>query len=157
MSSGCCPNHTFRSLIPQVTHNQRGQARLAKMHLLTADFYLTLQFFFNCFLAAPQQTLGHYQGSSLTHTMLITAFLHIRLEGHPEPRNEVGSLSPVEHLVGFEPGTHQTTLTFKLQNFTLHSFQKFLHLLVKKDVSSFRHYISFLHTFYDHYNCSTLL
>ena len=37
--------------------------------------------------------------------MLITAFLHIRPEGHREPRNEVGSLSPAEHLVGFEWGT----------------------------------------------------
>ena len=28
--------------------------------------------------------------------------LHIRLKGHLEPRKEVGSLSPAEHLVGFE-------------------------------------------------------
>ena len=31
-------------------------------------------------------TFGHYQGDNLTHTMLITAFLHIRPEGHREPR-----------------------------------------------------------------------
>ena len=33
--------------------------------------------------------------------------LHIRPEGHREPRNEVGSLGPVEHLVGFEMGNFQ--------------------------------------------------
>ena len=61
-------------------------------------------FFFNCYLAAPRPTLGHYRGDSLTHPMLITAFLHFRPEGHREPRSKVGSLSPAEHLVGFEPG-----------------------------------------------------
>ena len=30
--------------------------------------------FFNCYLAAPWPTLGHYRGDSLTHPMLITAF-----------------------------------------------------------------------------------
>ena len=43
--------------------------------------------------------------------MLITCVLHIRPEGHLGPRNEVGSLSPAEHLVGFEP----TTFRFWLQ------------------------------------------
>ena len=28
----------------------------------------------NCYLAAPQATLGHYHGGSLIHPMLITAF-----------------------------------------------------------------------------------
>ena len=37
--------------------------------------------------------------------MLITAFVHILPEGYREPRNEVGSVSPVERLVGFESGT----------------------------------------------------
>ena len=61
--------------------------------------------FFNCYLAAPRPTLGHYQGGSLTHLMLITSILHIRPEGHRGPHNVVGSLSPAECLVGFEPGT----------------------------------------------------
>ena len=39
--------------------------------------------FFYCYLAAPQSTLGHYRGDSLTHPMLIT-------EGYQESRNEVG-------------------------------------------------------------------
>ena len=64
-----------------------------------------LLFFFNCYLAAPWPTSGHYLGDSLTHPMLITAFLHIRPEGHREPHSEVGSLSLAEHLAGFEPGT----------------------------------------------------
>ena len=68
-------------------------------------FFFFFFFFFNCYLAAPRPTSGHYRGDSLTHPMLITAFLHIRPEGHREPRSEVGSLSPAERLVGFEPGT----------------------------------------------------
>ena len=35
--------------------------------------------------------------------MLITALLHFRPEGHREPRNEVGSLSPAKRLMEFEP------------------------------------------------------
>ena len=62
-------------------------------------------YFFNYYLAAPRPTSGHYRGDSLTHPMLITAFVHVRPEGHREPRSEVGSLSPAERLAGFEPGT----------------------------------------------------
>ena len=36
--------------------------------------------------------------------------LDFRLEGHQEPRNEVGSLSLAERLVGFEPGTFRFLL-----------------------------------------------
>ena len=43
--------------------------------------------------------------------MLINAFfLHFRPEGHREPRNEVGSLSLAERLVGFKPGTFRFLL-----------------------------------------------
>ena len=38
--------------------------------------------FFNCYLAAPRPTLGHYRGDSLTHLMLINAFLHLT-QGSP--------------------------------------------------------------------------
>ena len=62
-------------------------------------------YIFNCYLADPRPTLGHSQGDSLTNPMLIAAFYLIRPEGHREPRNEVGSLSPAERLAGFEPGT----------------------------------------------------
>ena len=61
--------------------------------------------FFSCYLAAPRPTLGHYRGASLSHPILISAFLHIWPEFHREPCNEVGCLSPVEHLAGFESGT----------------------------------------------------
>ena len=61
--------------------------------------------FFNCYFAAPRPTSGQYLGSSFTPLMLITAFLHIRPESHREARSEVGSLSPIGYLVGFEPGT----------------------------------------------------
>ena len=68
-------------------------------------------FFFNCYLAAPQPTLGHSRGDSLTNPILITAFfVHIRPKGHREPRNEVRSLSPAKRLVGFELGTFRFIL-----------------------------------------------
>ena len=40
------------------------------------------------------------QGGILTHSVLITAFLHIRPEGHWEPCNDVGSLGLTERLLG---------------------------------------------------------
>ena len=64
-------------------------------------------YIFNCYLAAPQPTLGHYRGSSLTQLMLITFVLHIRPEGHHEVNNEVGSLRLPQRLVGVELGTFQ--------------------------------------------------
>ena len=67
-------------------------------------------FFFNCYFTALRPTSGHSQGDSLTNPMLITVFAHIRPEGHREPRNKVGSLSPVERLAGFEPETFQFLL-----------------------------------------------
>ena len=69
------------------------------------DMYSKFFFFFNYYLAAPRPTSGHYRGDSLTHPMLITAFVHVRPGGHREPHSEVGSLGPAERLVGFEPGT----------------------------------------------------
>ena len=39
-----------------------------------------------------------------TPYMLITAFLHFWHEGHWEPCNDVGSLSPAKLLMGFELG-----------------------------------------------------
>ena len=65
----------------------------------------TYMYIFNCYLSAPRPTFGHYQGDSLTQPILIVCILRIRPEGHWEPRNELGSLSSVKHLVGFEAGT----------------------------------------------------
>ena len=62
-------------------------------------------FFLTSMWLPPQPTLSHYRGDSLTHPMLITAFSQFRPKGHREPHNEVGSLSLVDFLVGFEPGT----------------------------------------------------
>ena len=59
------------------------------------------EFFFKLLLAVPWPTLGHSQGGTLTNPMLITAFVQVQPEGHQEPRNEVGSLGPVEHLAGY--------------------------------------------------------
>ena len=56
-------------------------------------------------MAVPQPTLGHSQGDSLTNPMLITVYVRIQPEGHREPFNEVGSLSPAKRLAGFELGT----------------------------------------------------
>ena len=63
-----------------------------------ADFFP----FFKCYLSVPQPTLAHSQGESLTKSMLITAFVQVWPRGHREPHNEVGSLSLVEHLAGFD-------------------------------------------------------
>ena len=54
------------------------------------------------YLTTPQKTLVHYQGGSLTHSMLITVFLHIQPKDHWEPHYEVGSLNPATKLVQFE-------------------------------------------------------
>ena len=59
--------------------------------VLTSFLFDSAQNFFNCYLAAPQLTSGHYPGDSLTHPILITAFyiFHPKvtgsLEGHREP------------------------------------------------------------------------
>ena len=63
--------------------------------------------FFNCYLAVPRPTLSHSQGDSLTNSMLMTAFVHVRPEDHRETCNEIGSLSLAECLAGFQPGTFQ--------------------------------------------------
>ena len=65
-------------------------------------FFLS-KFFFNCYLGTTQPTLGHSRGNSLPNPMLIIASVQFRPEGHQELRKEVGSLSPAERLVGFEP------------------------------------------------------
>ena len=68
--------------------------------------YIYIYIYINCNLAAPWwPTLLRSQGGNQTNAMLITALYLIRPEGHWEPRNKVGSLSPAERLVGFETGT----------------------------------------------------
>ena len=83
---------------------------MCKLHLLVSTYYLQVflafYYFFSCYLAVPRPTFDHYRGHSLTQPMLIVAFyLHFQIKGHREHRNEIGSLSPYEGLVGFEPAT----------------------------------------------------
>ena len=44
-----------------------------------------IMYFFNCYLAVPQPTLGHSCGNSLTNWMLITSFVQFQPGGHQEP------------------------------------------------------------------------
>ena len=99
------------------TLNWRGGGRLSSLWLredpsanyfkaLPSNFVCESFLFFNFLsLAAPRPTMGHSRGDSLSHQMLIIVYFKLQLEGQREPRNEVGSRIPAEHLVGFEPGT----------------------------------------------------
>ena len=60
--------------------------------------------FFNCYLTVRWPSFGHSQGDSLTNPMLITAFVQVWPKGHREPRNEVGSLSSTDRLLGVWTG-----------------------------------------------------
>ena len=101
----------------QVLGRQRKLNR--RNFLQTQDGFYTQVCFANSpwllifYLSAPLPTLRHYRGNRLTHLMLITAFYLIRSEGHREPSDEVGSISPAEWVVGFELGTFR----FQLQPF----------------------------------------
>ena len=60
--------------------------------------------FFISYLGVSRPTFGYDWGDSLTHLILITAFVKFRREGHRELRNEVGFVSPIKYLVGFKLG-----------------------------------------------------
>ena len=47
--------------------------------IIKGFFWTCFSPFFNCYLAAPQPTLSHYQGSSLIQLMLITVLSHFWL------------------------------------------------------------------------------
>ena len=80
-------------------------------------------------MAVSWPTLGHSQRDSLTDPMLITAYVRIRLKGHREPRNEVGSLRLAERLTGFEPGTFR----FLIQRLNCSKAFKNLFILIPKN------------------------
>ena len=61
--------------------------------------------FFNCYLAAPQPTMGHCQGADLTNLMFITAFTYFNLKVTGSLLTKVGTQNLVEHQVMFEPRT----------------------------------------------------
>ena len=73
-------------------------------------------FFFNCYLAVPQPTLGHSWGDSLTNLMLITAFfLLIWPKGHREPLSEAHNTPHLEEILRrSETKTHQNSTWFLL-------------------------------------------
>ena len=81
------------------------RAFIDRIRRIISSQWIILLIFFNCYLAAPQPTLGHHWGDSLTHPMLITAFLCFWTESCWKPCNEVGSLSLAKCLVGFKLGT----------------------------------------------------
>ena len=67
-------------------------------------------FFFLSAIWLPHSQLwdfikGQFHSPNVNHCSL-----HFRPEGHREPCNKVGSLSPAEHLVGFEPRTFRFLL-----------------------------------------------
>ena len=68
--------------------------------------FVISKFFCQPMFSNDQQLLTsiHYFATLLTPHMLITAFLHFWHEGHWEPCNDVGSLSPAKLLMGFELG-----------------------------------------------------
>ena len=51
--------------------------------------------------------MSHYRWDSLTKPLIIIPFMTLWPKGHGGPRNEIVSLSPAEHQVGFGPGPFQ--------------------------------------------------
>ena len=74
--------------------------------------FLRKTFFFQRLFGCPTANFGPLSRGQPHSPNLNHCVLHSRPEGHQEPRNEVESLSLVEHLLGFEPGT----LRFLLQH-----------------------------------------
>ena len=81
-------------------------------------------FWISC-LTSLRPTLGHWQGSSLTQRMLMTALFQVRPEGYREHRNEVGSESPTKCISGIRAGnllilsvTYYSTVTLSLEALT---------------------------------------
>ena len=62
------------------------------------------QTFFISHFAALRPTLGHWQGGSLIHSMLITTLLQVPLDVCREPRNNVCSNSMTERISGIRDG-----------------------------------------------------
>lgn len=62
---------------------------------------------FELFGANPWPTLGHHRRGSITHPILISAFLQFSSKGHWKTGKEVGSLRPAVYIEGFELETFQ--------------------------------------------------
>ena len=69
------------------------------------NYFVNFFFFFKLLFGCPTANFGPLSRGQPHSPDVNHCVLHFRPEGHREPRNEVGSLSPAERLVGFEPGT----------------------------------------------------
>ena len=67
--------------------------------------YFGVCFFLKLLFGCPMANFGPLSRGQPHSPDVNHCILHFRREGHREPRNEVGSQSLAEHLVGFEPGT----------------------------------------------------
>ena len=76
-SSGGCPNHTFRHLIPQGTHNQGGQAHLTRIHLLTkssiwhCSFQISSHLFVKKDIGSFQHYISYYNSTTFLWISLL--------------------------------------------------------------------------------------
>ena len=71
------------------------EKRLLLIFCILSDSFIAIVIFLICYLTAPRPILEHNWGVNYT----------ISSRSHLDPRSKVGSLSPAERLVGFEPGT----------------------------------------------------
>ena len=96
--------YVLQDLVPYVQFNNMKNNHVGVLLLVKLQAFFSQEpsifSFLNCYLAAHGQLRAILKG-----TPSLTRFYLFRAEGHREPRNEVGSLSPVKRLVGFEPGT----------------------------------------------------
>ena len=79
-------------------HQMRGLQKLWKM------------FFFYLLFGCPTANFGPLSRGQPHSPNVNHCSIHFQPQGHREPRNKVGSLSPAEHLVGFEPRTFRFLL-----------------------------------------------
>ena len=57
---------------------------------------------FNLLFDCPTTNFSQYQRDSINHCII-----QLQLKDHIEPHNKAEFLTPVEHLMGFEPGAFQ--------------------------------------------------
>ena len=83
---------------PKSVYQHQNYRRLASEDIwiwLTKTFCKS---FYTYYLAAPQPTLSHYQGGSLTHPMLFTAFSQFLTQRSPSPVTSSGISTRVLHI-----------------------------------------------------------
>ena len=85
-------------------------ATMSKVNNIGNQYSIKKMVHFLTSIWLPHSQLWAILRGSLTHPLLITEFLHFLHEGHREPHNKVGSLSPAENLVSFEPSSFRFSL-----------------------------------------------